>query len=83
MTSNPVEINGVIDMQFLVYNNKLLDNLRSSSLHLNIMNDVSSAILDMDTVSSFTCLFDAFISSDIRIVVILILLETKQNTKKP
>ena len=26
-----------------------------SSLHFNIMNDVSSAILDMDRVSSFTC----------------------------
>ena len=37
-----------------------------SSLHLNIMNDVSSAILDMDTVSSFTCIFDGFISSDFR-----------------
>ena len=48
-----------------------------SSLHLNnIMNDVSSAILDMDTVSSFTCLFDGFISSDFRIVVILILLDS-------
>ena len=47
-----------------------------SSLHLHIMNDVSSAILDMDTVSSFTCLFDAFISSDFRIVVILILLHS-------
>ena len=31
-----------------------------SSLHLNIINDVSSAILDIDTVSSFTCLFDGF-----------------------
>ena len=40
------------------------------------MNDVSSAILDMDTVSSFTCLFDGFISSDFRIVVILILLDS-------
>ena len=38
------------------------------------MNDVSSAILDMDTVSSF--LFDGFISSDFRIVVILILLDS-------
>ena len=47
-----------------------------SSLHLNIMNDVSSAILDMDTVSYFTCLFDGFISSDFRIVVILILLDS-------
>ena len=47
-----------------------------SSLHLNIMNDVSNAILDMDTVSSFTCLFDGFISSDFRIVVILILLDS-------
>ena len=40
------------------------------------MNDVSSAILDMDTVSSFTCLFDGFISIDFRIVVILILLDS-------
>ena len=40
------------------------------------MNDVSSAILYMDTVSSFTCLFDAFISSDFRIVVIRILLDS-------
>ena len=47
-----------------------------SSLHLDIMNDVSSAILDMDTVSSSTCLFDGFISSDFRIVVILILLDS-------
>ena len=47
-----------------------------SSLHLNIMNVVSSAILDMDTVSSFTCHFDGFISSDFRIVVILILLDS-------
>ena len=38
--------------------------------------DVSSAILDMDMVSSFTCLFDGFISSDFRIVVILILLDS-------
>ena len=45
-----------------------------SYLHLNIMNDVSSAILDMDTVSSFTCLFDGFISSDFRIVIIIIIL---------
>ena len=37
-----------------------------SSLHLNIMNDVSSAILDMDTVRSFTCLFDGFVSSAFR-----------------
>ena len=47
-----------------------------SSLHLNILNDVSNAILDMDTVSSFTCLFDGVISSDFRIVVILILLDS-------
>ena len=47
-----------------------------SSLHLNIMNDVNSAILDMDKVSYFTCLFDGFISSDFRIVVILILLHS-------
>ena len=40
------------------------------------MNDVSSVILDMDTVSSFTCLFDGFISNDFRIVVILILLDS-------
>ena len=40
------------------------------------MNDVSSAILDMDTVSSSTCLFAGFISSDFRIVVILILLDS-------
>ena len=40
------------------------------------MNDVSSVILDMDTVSYFTCLFDGFISSDFRIVVILILLDS-------
>ena len=45
-----------------------------SSLHLNIMNDVSSAILDMDTVTSFTCLFDGFISSDFRIVIIIIII---------
>ena len=43
-----------------------------SPFHLNIMNDASSAILDMDRV---TCLFDGFISSDFSIVVILILLE--------
>ena len=49
-----------------------------SSLHLNhfIMNDVSNAILDMGTVSSFTCLFGGFISSIFRIVVILILLDS-------
>ena len=40
------------------------------------MNDVSSAILDMYMVSSFTCLFDGLISSDFRIVVILILLDS-------
>ena len=40
-----------------------------SYLHLNIMNDVSSA-------NYFTCLFDGFISSDFRIVVILILLDS-------
>ena len=47
-----------------------------SSLHLNIMNDVSSAILDMDRVIYFTCLFDGFISSDFNIVLILILLDS-------
>ena len=47
-----------------------------SSLNLNIRNDVSSAILDMDTVCSFTCLFDGFISNYFRIVVILILLDS-------
>ena len=31
-----------------------------SSLQMNIMYDVSSAILDMDKVSSFTCLFVGF-----------------------
>ena len=40
------------------------------------MNDVSSAILDMDRVSSFICLFDGFISSDFKIVLILILLDS-------
>ena len=43
-----------------------------SSLHFNITNDVSSASLDKDMVSSFTRLFDGLISSDFRIVVILI-----------
>ena len=41
-----------------------------------MMNDVSSAILDMDRVSSFACIFDGFISSDFRIVVIPILLDS-------
>ena len=41
-----------------------------------IMNDVSSAISDMDRVGSFTCLFDGFISSDFSIVVILVLLDS-------
>ena len=45
------------------------------SLHLNIMNDVSRAIMDMDTVSPFTSLFDGFILIYFRIVVILILLD--------
>ena len=40
------------------------------------MNDVSSAILDIDMVSSFTCLFDGFKSSDFRMVVILIVLDS-------
>ena len=40
------------------------------------MNDVSSAILDMDTVSSFTCLFDGFISSDFWIVAIFVSLNS-------
>ena len=40
------------------------------------MNDVSSAILDMAMASSLTCLFDGFISSDFRIVVMLILLDS-------
>ena len=35
-------------------------NHSGSSLHLNITNDVSSASLDKDRVSSFTCLFDGF-----------------------
>ena len=47
-----------------------------SSLHLNITNDVSSASLDNIRVSSFTCLFDGLISSDFRIVVFLILLDS-------
>ena len=46
------------------------------SLHLNITNDVTSASLNKDRVSSFTCLFDGLISSDFRIVVILILLDS-------
>ena len=37
------------------------------------MNDVSSASLDKDRVSAFTCLLDGVISSDFRIVVILFL----------
>ena len=49
-------------------------NHTGSCLHLNITNDVSSASLDKD--SSFTCLFDGLISSDFRIVVILILLDS-------
>ena len=40
------------------------------------MNDVSSAILDMDGDIYFTCLFDGFISSDFNIVLILILLDS-------
>ena len=51
-------------------------NHSGSSLHLNITNDVSSASLDKDRVSSFTCLFDGLISSDFRIVIILILLDS-------
>ena len=51
-------------------------NHSGSSLHLNITNDVSSASLDKDRVSSFICLFDGLISSDFRIVVILILLDS-------
>ena len=51
-------------------------NHSGSSLHLNITNYVSSASLDKDRVSSFTCLFDGLISSDFRIVVILILLDS-------
>ncbi len=51
-------------------------NHSGSSLHLNITNDVSSASLDKDRVSSFSCLFDGFISSDFSIVVILILLDS-------
>ena len=47
-----------------------------SSLHLNITNDVSSASVDNNMVSSFTCIFDGLISSDFRIVVILILLDS-------
>ena len=43
---------------------------------MNITNDVSSASLDKDRVSSFSCLFDGLISSDFRIVVILILLDS-------
>ena len=50
-------------------------NHSGSSLHLDITNNVSSASLDKDRVSSFTCLFDGLISSDFRIVVILILLD--------
>ena len=38
-------------------------NHSGSSLHLNITNDVSSASLDKDRVSYFTCLFDGLISS--------------------
>ena len=37
-------------------------NHSGSSLHLDITNDVSSASLDKDRVSSFTCLFDGLIS---------------------
>ena len=77
MTSNLVEMNRFIDTQYLVYNNKLLDNLFSSSLYLNIMNNVSSVIVDKDRVSSFTCLFDGLISSDLRIVLSLVLLKMK------
>ena len=51
-------------------------NHSGSSLHLNIANDVSSASLDKDRVGSFTCLFDGLISSDFRIVVILIFLDS-------
>ena len=47
------------------------------------MNDVSSAILDMDRVSSFTCLFDGFISCDFRIVVILIFLDSEAYALQP
>ena len=51
-------------------------NHSGSSLHFNITNDVSSASLDKDRVSYFTCLFYGLISSDFRIVVILILLDS-------
>ena len=39
------------------------------------MNDLRSANVDTDRIDYFTCLFDVVISSDFRIVPILILLD--------
>ena len=47
------------------------------------MNDVSSAILDMDRSSYFTCLFNGFVSSYFRIVVNLSLLDYDTQPLQP
>ena len=72
----PSIISGSYRSRFFYSTINFGSNHSGSSLHLDITNDVSSASLDKDRVSSFTCLFDGLISSDFRIVVILILLDS-------